>query len=242
MTCFNLKKCIVPAVLAASVIIPMTSQADVVISGTRVIYQQKNKDITVRLDNKGNKPLLVQSWLDDGREGVNPQEMNVPFVITPPISRIDPKRGQTVRISSLGGNLPKDRESVYWFNVLEVPPKAKGADTGNTMQLAFRTRIKFFYRPTGLQGDPAVAAQSLKWSVAGQGSVEAKNDSNYFVSLNSASLTLGGKKYAVETKMVSPHSSLKMSVKGLSASASGAKLTYAAINDFGGAITKDVTL
>jgi hypothetical protein len=38
------------------------------------------------------KPLLVQTWLDDGRDDVNPQELKLPFVITPPVSRIDPKR------------------------------------------------------------------------------------------------------------------------------------------------------
>lgn len=58
--------------------------ADVVISGTRIIYPAQAKEITVKLDNRGEKALLVQSWLDDGREDVNPQEMKIPFLVTPP--------------------------------------------------------------------------------------------------------------------------------------------------------------
>jgi hypothetical protein len=67
--------------------------ADIVISGTRIIYPQSSKDVVVGLENRGNKPLLVQTWLDDGRDDVNPQELKLPFVITPPVSRIDPKKG-----------------------------------------------------------------------------------------------------------------------------------------------------
>ena len=40
--------------------------ADIVISGTRVIYTSDQKSVNVRLENKGNNPLLVQSWLDTG--------------------------------------------------------------------------------------------------------------------------------------------------------------------------------
>ncbi|PHF61650.1 fimbria/pilus periplasmic chaperone, partial [Priestia aryabhattai] len=78
--------------MTVALLSPMISHADIVISGTRLIYPEKAKDITVHLDNKGNNPLLIQTWIDDGRENVNPQEMKVPFVVTPPISRMDAKR------------------------------------------------------------------------------------------------------------------------------------------------------
>lgn len=62
--------------------------------------------------------------------------------------------------------LPKDRESVFWFNVLEVPPKPDAATVANQslLQLAFRTRIKLFYRPEALKGNPSEAPLALKWS------------------------------------------------------------------------------
>ncbi|EJD8406268.1 fimbria/pilus periplasmic chaperone, partial [Escherichia coli] len=43
-----------------------SSIAEIVISGTRVIYKSDQKSVNVRLENKGNNPLLVQSWLDTG--------------------------------------------------------------------------------------------------------------------------------------------------------------------------------
>lgn len=70
---------------------PIT-QADIVINGTRIIYKESDKKITARLENKGSRPLLVQSWLDTGDDNVDPALIKVPFNATPPVSRIDPKK------------------------------------------------------------------------------------------------------------------------------------------------------
>ncbi|MFP1590789.1 fimbria/pilus periplasmic chaperone [Escherichia coli] len=93
----------------------------------------------------------------------------VPFTATPPVSRIDAKRGQTIKLMyTASTSLPKDRESVFWFNVLEFDQ--------NQMQkrsrikvgcMAFRTRIKLFYRPDGLKGNPSEAPLALKWFWSG---------------------------------------------------------------------------
>lgn len=81
----SLRKIIFPLLgLIGSLVCVNACYADIVISGTRVIYPEKAKSVSVKLDNHGQKPLLVQSWIDDGRENVNPQELNVPFMVTPP--------------------------------------------------------------------------------------------------------------------------------------------------------------
>ena len=94
---------------SAAFLVSSSAFADIVISGTRVIYPQSAKDVTVKMENRGNKPLLVQVWLDDGRDTTNPEELKVPFIVTPPVSRVDPAKGQTVRITWLGQAMPQDR-------------------------------------------------------------------------------------------------------------------------------------
>lgn len=220
------------------------AHADIVISGTRIIYPEKAKDVVVNLENRGSHPLLVQSWLDDGRDTTDPQELKLPFVITPPVTRVDAQKGQSIRITSLGQSLPKDRESLFWFNVLEVPPKAKTSSDQNMLQLAFRTRIKLFFRPNGLKGSPDESAKHLLWSqkkVANDVVLVAKNDSAYNVSIASASLTVNGKKYEVESSSVKPFSSETMKVKGLTSISNG-KVNYASINDFGGMQEQEAAL
>lgn len=230
--------CFTALLVCAAVTVSHAAYADIVISGTRVIYPASAKDVTVKMENRGNKPLLVQTWLDDGRDTTNPQELKLPFIVTPPVSRVDPAKGQTVRITWLGQPLPQDRESLYWFNVLEVPPKAKASEENqNMLQLAFRTRIKMFFRPDGLKGDPATAAAQLKWSQSANKLV-AKNDSPYYVSLAKIETNVGGKNIEVEPHVVAPFASESFSLQS-AGSAHIAKLTYTWINDFGGAEKHD---
>lgn len=242
----NVKKTLITAVLA-SAMFSTFSYADIIISGTRIVYDEDKKDVSIRLENKGTRPLLVQNWIDLGNDNDDPGSIKAPFVSTPPVSRIEPKRGQSVKIMyTQTSALPKDRESVFWFNVLEVPPKADTSKEENKslLQLAFRTRIKLFYRPTGLKGVPAESAKQLKWQMAseqGHAVIRADNPTPYFVSFNDAVYTVGGKRYDVQATMVAPFSKSSFTVKGLSGASAG-KLEYHAINDFGGLIEGSVSL
>ena len=227
-------------VCASAAFTTLNARADIVISGTRIIYPQSSKDVTVKMENRGNNPLLVQSWLDDGRDTVNPQELKLPFVVTPPVSRIDPSKGQTVRITWTQQPLAQDRESLFWFNVLEVPPKAKDADSQNALQLAFRTRIKMFFRPDGLQGDPAIAAGHLQWSQQGAALI-ANNSSPYYVSMAKATVTVKGKKIEVDSHTIPPRSHEIIPIKN-SPTLQGGEIEYIAINDFGGTEKHQATI
>lgn len=216
--------------------------ADIILSGTRIVYKEAQKDTTIRLENKGATPALVQTWLDDGNSNADPSTINVPFNATPPVSRIEPGRGQTVKLTYTGNiALPNDRESIYWFNALEVPPKMKDADVKdkNVLQLAFRTRIKMFYRPSGLDGTASDAPKKLQWRLQQKGGktvVHVTNPTGYFVSFNKVEALVGARKYGVVSSMIAPKSESDFPVSGLHSSSAKTRISYIAISDFGGAI------
>ena len=133
-----------------------------------------------------------------------------------------------MRITWTQQPLAQDRESLFWFNVLEVPPKAKDGDSQNVLQLAFRTRIKMFFRPNGLPGDPAIAAGNLKWSQQGTALI-ANNSSPYYVSMAKATITVNGKKIEVDSHTIPPLSNETIPVKNAPA-LRGGKIEYTAIN------------
>ncbi len=153
------------APLLALCVCSFAAEAGIRITGTRVIYDGGERETSVKIDNDGS-PRLIQAWVDEGDASMSSQQSTAPFVLTPPISRIDSGKGQTLRLIYTGEGAPKDRESVYWLNVLEIPPRATGdAATGdNHLQFAIRTRLKIFYRPKGLEGSPAKAHEQLVWS------------------------------------------------------------------------------
>ena len=237
-------KVIISILAGASALFSSLSQADIVINGTRVVYREGEKNVNMRLDNRGTRPLLVQSWLDTGEDNADPASIKVPFNAPPPVSRIESKHGQTITITYTGSQaLPKDRESIFWFNVLEIPPKpdAKDLEDKNLLQMAFRTRIKLFYRPKDLAGEPLKAAESLKWRWDGN-KVRATNPTPYYISFSAANLKVGGKEYEVTTDMLPPKSEASFAIKGLTSSVSGAKLNYTTINDYGSGVTGTASL
>ncbi|EGA9067388.1 fimbrial chaperone [Escherichia coli] len=239
---FPLVKKTVSALFVSTLLASAPAFADIIISGTRIIYNADKKDVNVRLENKGNRPLLIQNWLDTGDDNADPSQIKVPLTATPPVSRVEPKRGQTVKVMYTGATaLPKDRESVYWFNVLEVPPKPKDAEADkNLLQLAFRTRIKLFYRPSGLQGEPAEAPAKITWKL-NNAQLQANNPTPYYVSFNEVKLESGGKTYNVNSSMVTPFSQASFGVTSLPGSVSSGKVVFKAINDFGGNIDGSAT-
>lgn len=215
------------------------SIASVVISGTRVIYPENEREVTVKLTNEGQSPVLVQSWLDKGNIDTKPDNINVPFILTPPINRINPEKSQTLRVSYSGGSLPSDRESVFWLNVLEIPQTQVGV-APNRLQVAFRSRIKFFYRPAGLKSDATEAAKNLSWSIK-SGRLSAENRSSFYVSLVSVTISHTGKKTAIDGEMITPFGSQDFTIKPATLSA-GDVVTYEYVNDWGAVKSQVITL
>jgi chaperone protein EcpD len=223
------------------------AHASVTISGTRVVYPLDQREVSVKLNNDSRMPSLVQVWMDDGRANAQASDSKAPFVITPPIFRMDAGKSQTLRMMYAGDALPQDRESVFWLNVLDVPPKADAGPDVNTLQLAYRTRIKVFMRPPKLPGRPEDAPQMLDWKVvpAPQGGGDAlavSNPSAYYVSFSEIKVVANGRTYIKEAGgMVPPHGREVIAVPQMSG-VQAAKVHYTAISDYGGAIEGEATL
>lgn len=216
----------------------LSVQASVVVDATRIVYPAKEREVSLRLSNKGQQAALVQTWIDDGRVDAKPDEVDTPFIVMPPMVRIDPDKGQSLRIAFVPStNLPKDRESVFWLNVLDVPPLAS-AQVGNHMQLAFRTRLKLFFRPANLPGSAAESAEKLRWNLSRSGKntvLQVHNDGAFHVSFNSVELKLkNGRVLTVKSHMVAPKSSADFVFEqSPSTSDFDVGVMYEWINDFG---------
>ena len=229
-------------ILYLALFITIPAQAGVVISGTRVIYPASENEVTIKLTNNDEKlPRLVKAWIDDGDENKTPDQIDVPFTLNPPIFRMEPNKGQALRmVHSKEEGLPSDKESLFWLNVLEVPPKPeeKSAGSSNTLQFAFRSRIKIFYRPEGLKGSVDEAVSQLRWKLLtnnGEPVLQVENPSAYNVSFNSIALLVNGKTVESEsTDMVAPGATQRYPFKNLPAiSGAKAEVVFTSISDYG---------
>lgn len=203
------------------------TQAAVSIDRTRVIFDGGQKSISLNVTNNNKQlPYLAQGWIENA-EG---QKVASPLVVLPPVQRIEPGKSSQVKIEALPAisTLPQDRESLFYFNLREIPPKS---DKPNTLQIALQTRVKLFYRPKAIIPDKNAAPWQEKLTLQKQGeTVQVKNPTPYYVTLIGVD---GVTKVAKEFTpvMVAPFSDAAL---GVSASALGSSPTVTYINDYGG--------
>lgn len=195
-------------------------QAGVIVGGTRLIYDGGKKESSLGISNPDKVPYLIQSWVDT-QEG---DTSKAPFIITPPLFRLDGGQDNILRVVRAGGNLPTDRESLYWLNIKSIPSAEKKE---NTLQIAVKTRIKLIYRPQGLAGSLDDAAKGLKWQRSGN-AVQVTNSSPYYVTF--FKVRVNGS-LLQNTTMVAPHSSARFN---LPVGITGGALSWEIINDYGG--------
>ena len=76
---------------------------------------------------------MIQSWV----ETLNGGAEKAPFIITPPLYRLD-KDQQNVERIVLAGALPQDKESLYWLNIKAIPAAPR---KDNTLQIAVKPAL-----------------------------------------------------------------------------------------------------
>lgn len=214
--------------------------AGVVVDGTRVVYPAAKREVSINIRNAGDTPSLVQAWLDAGDPHAKPGESKVPFVLTPPLFRLDPTKVQSLRLVYTHDPLPENRESLFWLNVLDIPPRAAAnSDAPNQLELAFKHRMKVFFRPAGLAGSAADAPARLTWKLLFKDGklvgIEASNPTAYHVSLVQVTATAGGHPVIVKADMVDPFASRSFDLPDPVAAPNGTvALEYSFVNDYGG--------
>jgi chaperone protein EcpD len=221
--------------------------ASVVVTGTRVVFPSSEREVTIKVNNVRTTPALVQAWIDKGEAGVSPDKIDVPFTLTPAMFRLDPAKGQTMRLIYSQTPLATDKESMFWLNVLEIPPKAKpGSTDANQLQLAFRTRIKVLFRPTELQGRPDEAPHQVTWQVVHTPNgyrLKGTNPTPYFVNFAGIELVSGGETLDAGGGYIKPGESEEFPMVGLKGlPKTGTQVRYSFLNDFGASVNGEAQI
>lgn len=223
-----------------------SSLASVVLTNTRVIYPASSAEHTIQFMNTDTFPNIVQLWTDTGDAQSTPESADGPFVLLPPIFKVNPDSGQSVRMIYTGESLPQDRESVFYLNFLVIPPKMEETQGQNQLLIVLRNRVKIFYRPSSIQGSPgqsiAKMSASLAYNKYGEPSkLILKNDSGYYINLSNLNIDKGSSRYNFGPTMIDPYSDLTLDnilrketiAKKESPKEDDAILNFAYVNDYG---------
>lgn len=229
----NMNKMTISALTTAllSILTVQTANAAIALDRTRVIVNGGEKSVSLNINNENkNLPYLAQGWMEDDKGN----KISSPLTVLPPVQRIEAGAKSQVKVqtSPALSALPQDRETLFYFNLREIPPRS---NKSNTLQIALQTRIKLFYRPKAIELDKTQAANGdwvEKVTLQKQGDkFIVNNTAPYYLTIIEGSSSAEGHAVAFEPVMVSPKSSAPIEA---SAAAFGSKPVFTYINDYGG--------
>lgn len=210
----------ITALISFLLVCPSLVVAGVEIGGTRIIYGSDSKQASISVSNPDDKPYLIQSWVNKKEDGDDNDDT---FMTTPPLFRLEPKSQNSVRVVLNNKNLPQDKESVYWLNIKSIP--TTDSDANNELLIAVKTKMKLIYRPAELSKDADSAWKKIIFSRK-NGELFAHNPTPYVISFYD--IKVNGKEIKT-TPMILPGQEILIESK-----ASGNKVSWRAINDYGG--------
>ncbi|ASD99222.1 TPA: fimbria/pilus periplasmic chaperone [Salmonella enterica] len=201
------------------------ADAAVNVDRTRIVMGEEDKSLAITLTNQSNvQPYLAQSWIDDA-SGKRSESY---LLALPPLQRIDAGKKTQVRIMALPstGSLAKDRETLFYFNIREIPPKS---DKENVLQIALQSRLKLFYRPETIKKKANDRSEEKVTVTRQNDQLVLNNPTPYYITLGYLGSDNKGNFPGFDSMMIAPFSSQNFKVKF-----SGNTLRVGYIDDFGG--------
>lgn len=236
----------ISVILTMMLVIGLTipAQAGIRLNQTRVIIQENTKTqsstkATARITNTGEEAYLVKASVlkttdDTPSTPVNQQ----PFIVTPPLFRLDANSEQAVLIiKQHQGNLPKDRESVFYLSFLAIPSSAPAEEGMSRVSLGLQSIIKLFYRPHGLPLAADEAAGLLTFTQTKQG-LQVNNPTPYHVTLTLLKVADTAIDVRNQGAMINPFDSkvftLAQSASKSTTTPKNRQISWQALTDYGG--------
>lgn len=205
--------------------------AAIALDRTRIIYDGSQQSVSMNISNENKRlPYLAQGWLEDTKGN----KVNSPLAVLPPVQRVEAGAHSQIKIQSVGAEskLPQNRESLFYFNLREIPPRS---DKPNTLQIALQTRIKLFYRPDALFWDSTKTPWQEKITLTREGDrYKVNNPTPYYVTIIDASNGVAPKGKSApgfEAIMIDPNGNAPLAA---SAGFLGSNPVLTYINDYGG--------
>lgn len=160
----------------------------VIMIGNRIIYPANSTGKMLQFSNPDDIPYILQLWTDINNPNSKPETADGPFIMSPQLFKIAPKQGQAVRLMfNNSQSLPTDRESIFYFNFLQLPGVSSEQREQNKLVLLVTSRLKIFYRPDALKVSPEDIPKKIKFKLNNK-HLNIENDSPYYATFDKVEL------------------------------------------------------
>ena len=165
-------------IFASLFLFTTSSHAAFTLNSTRYIFDEKKENISLQVDNESSQEYGGQIWIENQKQS----DKNIYFVPSPTFFKVTGQHKQVLRILKINDTLPKDKESLFWINVQEIPKAPK--DGANALSIALHTQVKMIYRPDILKDKRENAEKNIKLINDGSSTVLFNDSPYYFAVVN----------------------------------------------------------
>lgn len=213
----------------------VASDGGISLSDTRVIFDNTSKSQKITVNNQSDRVYLINSKLLRTPEGEPVNTDSAPFIVTPPLFRLESDSNNTVLVVPNDlSSLPSDRESVFYLSFLAIPAVSKLPDNNAgdellqpRLSIGIRSVIKLFYRPSALVMTASDAPEKLHFSMK-NGMLHVDNPTPYYLTLARLQTDSSVTDVREQGAMIAPYSSRDYRISG-----NVRKVSWAVINDHG---------
>lgn len=168
------------AILSLFIILPTYSYASIEINKDKFIFiESKNLEI-IEIKNNTTNDYFIQSWISHYDES---NETELPFMITPPLFKIEKDENYSLKIFKTDEIEKKDREILYRINIKRIPLLSNSDENKNLLHISMNSVYNLIYRPVSIEKDAKDAYKRIEFLKNKNNEFIVNNPTPYFITL-----------------------------------------------------------
>ncbi|SUC00962.1 fimbrial chaperone [Proteus vulgaris] len=167
-------------ILSIFSILPIYGYTSIEINKDKFIFIESNNQEIIEIKNNTNSDYFIQSWISYYDEN-NDDEL--PFMITPPLFKIEKDENYSLKIFKTDEIEKKDRETLYRINIKRIPVLSDSDESKNLLHISMNSVYNLIYRPISIEENAKDAYNKIEFLKNKSNEFIIKNPTPYFITL-----------------------------------------------------------
>lgn len=167
-------------ILYIAISLPIYGYTSIEINKDKFIFiESKNQEI-IEIKNSINSDYFIQSWISHYDEN---NDSELPFMITPPLFKIEKDEDYSLKIFKIDEIEKKDRETLYKINIKRIPVLSDSDDNKNLLHISMNSVYNLIYRPISIEKNAVDAYKKIEFLKNQNNEFIINNPTPYFITL-----------------------------------------------------------
>ncbi|MCT6517347.1 molecular chaperone [Proteus vulgaris] len=167
-------------ILYIAISLPIYGYTSIEINKDKFIFIESKNQEVIEIKNSINSDYFIQSWISHYDEN---NDSELPFMITPPLFKIEKDEDYSLKIFKIDEIEKKDRETLYKINIKRIPVLSDSDDNKNLLHISMNSVYNLIYRPISIEKNAVDAYKKIEFLKNQNNEFIINNPTPYFITL-----------------------------------------------------------